>query len=406
LLLDVAVPGDETAVEDAHAALADLERYSLITRARDEPTFTVHRLVQDVTRRSLKDDASNVALSEALGWINAAFVADPEDVLNWPVLEPLAPHALRVAEVADRAGIPEPTTRLMNDIGGLLSAKALYAEAEPIYRRALAIDEATFGPEDRSVAISLNNLAILLRDTNRPAEAEPLMRRALAISERIFGPEHPDVATNLNNLAVLLDYTNRLAEAEPLMRRALAIDEASFGPDHPNVAADLNNLAGLLQSANRLEEAEPLRQRVVQIFEHVERETGNLHPNFSAALNNLAVLLKVTNRTHEAEPLYRRSLAIDEVNFGLGHPTVAIRLNNLAKLLEVTNRLGDAEHLSRRHVKIFIDFTRCAGHEHPHLRAAFGNYAGILKAMGKSEAEIEIEIDKLKREVANTAQNG
>ncbi len=62
------------------------------------------------------------------------------------------------------------------------------------------------------------------------------MRRALAIDEHSFGPEHPNVAIRLNNLAQLLQATNRLAEAEPLMRRALAIDEQSFGPEHPNVA--------------------------------------------------------------------------------------------------------------------------------------------------------------------------
>ena len=44
------------------------------------------------------------------------------------------------------------------------------------------------------------------------------MRRALAIDEHSFGPDHPNVATDLNNLAQLLKATNRLAEAEPLMR--------------------------------------------------------------------------------------------------------------------------------------------------------------------------------------------
>jgi len=58
----------------------------------------------------------------------------------------------------------------------------------------------------------------------------------------------------LNNLAQLLKATNRLDEAEPLMRRALAIDEKSLGPDHPNVATRLNNLAQLLQDTNRLDE--------------------------------------------------------------------------------------------------------------------------------------------------------
>ena len=75
------------------------------------------------------------------------------------------------------------------------------------------------------MAIDLNNLAQLLQATNRLAEAEPLFRRALAIDEKSYGPDHPKVAIGLNNLAQLLKATNRLAEAEPLMRRALAIDE-------------------------------------------------------------------------------------------------------------------------------------------------------------------------------------
>ena len=71
------------------------------------------------------------------------------------------------------------------------------------------------------------------------------MRRALAIDEASFGPDHPNVATSLNNLAALLQATNRLSEAEPLYRRALAIDEASFGPDHPNVASQPQQPGGI-----------------------------------------------------------------------------------------------------------------------------------------------------------------
>jgi hypothetical protein len=41
------------------------------------------------------------------------------------------------------------------------------------------------------------------------------MRRALAICEQSYGPEHPQVASALNNLALLLEDTNRLAEADP-----------------------------------------------------------------------------------------------------------------------------------------------------------------------------------------------
>ena len=62
-----------------------------------------------------------------------------------------------------------------------------------------------------------------MQATNRLGEAEPLMRRALAIDEASYGPDHPNVAIRLNNLASLLQDTNRLGEAEPLSRRHLEI---------------------------------------------------------------------------------------------------------------------------------------------------------------------------------------
>ena len=218
----------------------------------------------------------------------------------------------------------------LNNLAKLLYESARYAEAEPLLRRALAIDEASFGPDHPSVATDLNNLAQLLQDTNRLAEAEPLLRRALAIDEASFGPDHPNVARDLNNLASLLKATNRLADAESLMRRALAIDETSLGFDHPSFAIHLNNLAQLLKATNRLAEAEPLLRRALAID---EASLGPDHPKVARDLNNLASLLQATNRLADAEPFYRRALAIDEASLGPDHPNVGRDLNNLASLL-------------------------------------------------------------------------
>ena len=60
-------------------------------------------------------------------------------------------------------------------------------------------------------------------DQGRYAEAEPLYKRALAIREKALGPEHPDVATSLENYAALLRETARVDEAERLEARAKAI---------------------------------------------------------------------------------------------------------------------------------------------------------------------------------------
>ena len=64
-------------------------------------------------------------------------------------------------------------------------------------------------------------------------------------------------------------------------------------------------------------------------------------------------------------------------------------------MLQVTNRLAEAEPLMRRHVAIFLDFERATGHPHPHRDAALNNYAVLLKAMGKTDAEIRAAIAAL-----------
>ena len=73
------------------------------------------------------------------------------------------------------------------------------------------------------VARDLNNLAWLLKDTNRLAQAELLFERALAILERALGPENPNVATCLENYAILLRNMGRTEEAAPLESRARAM---------------------------------------------------------------------------------------------------------------------------------------------------------------------------------------
>ena len=101
-----------------------------------------------------------------------------------------------------------------------------------------------------------------IRDTL--PEAEPLYKRALAIMEKALGPEHPDVGAALNNLAELYRNQGRHAEAEPLYRRSRAIREKALGPEHPAVAKDLGGLALLYQAQGRLGAGEILGARGLQ----------------------------------------------------------------------------------------------------------------------------------------------
>ena len=105
-----------------------------------------------------------------------------------------------------------------------------------LFQRSLAIREKVLGPAHADVSVSLNNLASLYEDMGKYAEAEPLLRRALGIDEKVFG-DHPELAADVNNLALLYQEQGKFAEAEPLLRRALAIMQMALGPEDPGVAA-------------------------------------------------------------------------------------------------------------------------------------------------------------------------
>jgi tetratricopeptide (TPR) repeat protein len=299
----------------------------------------------------------------------------------WQSLLPVAERG--VQEATNELGANDPAIAgLLDRQATLLQVIARYEDAEPLFRRALAIDEASYGNDHPNVARDLNNLAVLLQNTKRLAEAETLMRRALAIDEASYGNDHPEVAVRLNNLAMVLFQANRLAEAEPLMRRALVSGEASYGNDHPKLAARLNNLASLLQATNRLAEAEPLIRRSLAIG---EASYGNDHPKLATRLLNLASVLQATNRMAEAEPLIRRALAIDEASYGIDHPEVAIDLNNLAQLLQNTNRFAEAEQMMRRALAIN---QASYGPDHPNVANNLNNLANLLQATNRlAEAE-------------------
>ncbi len=76
----------------------------------------------------------------------------------------------------------------------LVSRFVLGSDAEPLMRRALAIDEQSYGGFHPNVALKLWCLAVLLRDTNRLGETQLLMQRAKATYEQFAvgnGFEHP-----------------------------------------------------------------------------------------------------------------------------------------------------------------------------------------------------------------------
>ncbi len=325
-LLDVAVPG-EAADYDAHKARAGLYAYSL-DRARDGEDgaakgFVIHRLVQDFARRAMTEERRGEALREALGWVNAAFVGEPQDVRSWPVLDPLAPHALAVARRADEAGIAEPTGRLFIMFAVLLLCEGAFRRGRAALRRALAIVEASYGPDHPDVAAGLNNLAVLLSD-HKPPRARP--SRSIAARWRSTKRATGRITRGGGTPQQSRGLASRLRTASARPSRSFAARWRSRRKAMGQITPAWRTHSTISRCCSKPRTASPRRSRSCRRALAIGEESyGPDHPNVAESLNNLARLLEATNRLGEAEPLFRRALAIDEPSFGPDHPDVALR---------------------------------------------------------------------------------
>jgi CHAT domain-containing protein len=183
-----------------------------------------------------------------------------------------------------------------------------YADAEPLYKRSLAIREKALGPDHLDVANSLNNLALLYQTQGgRYADAEALYQRTLAIFEKALGPDHPDVATSLNNLALLYSLQSHYNDALPLVRRVMMSQNAAYKGDAFRVFLG-SQKENLISSTESFLDSYYVLQRASS--SSAAEAVSKLAARFAAASDELAQFVrKDQDMTSEAERLDKLIIA-------------------------------------------------------------------------------------------------
>lgn len=367
-------------------AIAALARFSLIRTGADG--ITVHRLVQAVTRNWLDEAAAKDRAETAVRLVNVALPRPAWGNINEPIIRTLLSHALATAEHAEQLQVGlDVVATVLTEVALHYNAHAAWADAEPLFQRAIAIDRKTLNPnhphlansvgglgslywsvgryteaepllrlaatiyennspfEDRNFAAVNSELGLLYRDIGNYTKAEPFLKRAIIIGEKTLGPEDPDLADGLNNLALLYNDVRRYAEAEALYKRVVTIGEKAFGPEHPRLAVWLSNLADLYCRTRRFAEAEPLLERAVAIG---KKPSGRDHPEYAAPLYNLASLYKETGRPNKAEPLYQHAISVLEKGLPPSHPYLRIAREGYATFLDQLGRTDEAANVRAR----------------------------------------------------------
>ncbi|CAN0189158.1 unnamed protein product [Scytosiphon promiscuus] len=245
------------------------------------------------------------------------------------------------------------------------------AEAEDLYRRALAIFEDRLGPSDLEVAHTSYELGRCFYAVGRTDEAELHLRKALEIERAKLGEHHLDVASTQYHLGVCLYIAGRREEAEESLRPALAIWEEHPEGDSLNVAHALHSLGLCALKTGRTEEAEDLLRQALVVREDLGPDVAK---DVASTLHYLGACASETGRTEEAEKLYREALVIREEKLGDRHPDVARTLHGLGVCVDKAGSTEEGKKMLRRALSIKEEEL---GADHP-------SAAKTRKAMGVS----------------------
>ena len=273
--------------------------------------------------------------------------------------EQAIPLAQQIVAELEKSGGPgsAAVASALNNEAELYSKLHRWPEAEPLYKRSLAIRQAVLGPDDPNTQKSLSRLAEVMhaegKDVMSPQAQQPQpvqrpilpppqqqrpmpmpQQRAPAVSQEEF--QH---GIELNQQSVQLSNQGHYAEAIPLAIQALAVFEKAFGADNSNVAIGSGNLGQLYIATNQFDKAEPLFKHAVAILEkHPDKEK-----DLALMLAGMADLYARQQKYAEAEPYYRRSIPLLDKQFGPDDKNSVAMVNSFANILRTQGKDPDKE---------------------------------------------------------------
>ena len=232
-------------------------------------------MTQDINQKVKKIVADHLGVDEAKVTDESSFIDD------------LGADSLDTVELVmafeEEFGSEHPTTAaFVFNLAKLYQKQSQYKNAEPLYKRALAIRENSLGNGHADVAASYNSLGQLYDAQGQLADAEHFYSRALDVMTVVLA-DNPHVinamsrtattyrAQAYHNRARLLHEQGSYADAENLFGAAMVMMRSTFGEKHAEVARGYENYAALLRDMGRPEEAAEKEEYARAIRAHVGR---------------------------------------------------------------------------------------------------------------------------------------
>ena len=315
----------------AHEQLIEpLTRYSLANFDRTAGgRFSLHRLVQEVIRQRLENQDLTQEVSQRVHRaLEHCFPSDPESPESWPAGSLWLPHvkASLVFWLNFSTKLDWDPTGLWDQVGTYAWSAGRASEARFLKESTLSVRRRVLGEEHPSTLISINNLAVTLRDLGDVSGAKDLHETALSVKRRVLGEEHPATLNSMHNLAVTLRDLGDISDARALQESALLVRRRVLGEEHPSTLISMNQLAVTLKALGESSGARELHESALSVSRRV---LGEEHPGTLMLMNNLAETLRALGESSSARELHESALSVRRRVLGEEHPDTLMSMHNL-----------------------------------------------------------------------------
>jgi tetratricopeptide (TPR) repeat protein len=272
-----------------------------------------------------------------------ASLADATEVLgDWKGATALLQQAL----AADRQvlGDSDPRTASIECRLGLVeSALGDFGSAEPLLRRAVAVQRAAPRGNKLELALSLTALAMLDMSTNRLPEAEQNASEAVAMVENL-NVRNGDYASILSTLGTIYAMQGRNSRALPLLNQSLEVIGETLSPENVRAAPVLVDRGMLEASEQKFALAEQDLRHAVAILDSASKSSPS---NGDWARFRLGMLLMQEHKLEAADEVIAPAVERQRAFFGGPNMRLAYDVAELARLRGMQKRYEESAALYR-----------------------------------------------------------
>jgi CHAT domain-containing protein/tetratricopeptide (TPR) repeat protein len=242
-------------------------------------------------------------------------------------------QAIKLREQAQNTGMLIVS---INNNAVLKKETGNYAEAADDLNKALKM--ALNKQDTLAIALINNNLAMTYLDMNKTKDAEKYMIESVNEAAKVLKENSGNLIKLKINLANIYRLQKKYPEAEKIYLNAIYIKEKKLG-SHPDLAHLKKGLAQLYMDMNRPTDVEKL---LVSAYDINKRKLGESNPATLSVQQELANFYRYNNNASKSLALLLQVVDKKKAIYGESHPNYIQALEDLSLTLWQNNKIEDA----------------------------------------------------------------